>query len=281
MIVRKRPNAFLLFFVLRGSVILRIWPQLIGVFVISGTVVTAHWLLPGWVPGVNSSPFALVGIALSVFLGFRNSACYERWWEGRILWGEIMHTARDMARQTLPLADPDRRAILTPVIRFAHDLAAQLRSAPGPMAHDRLTEIAGQIARVDRSGALTMAEAIALQDSLLRLSRALIGCERLANTPLPFTYTLLLHRTAYMFCFLLPFGFADMLGWLTPIAVGLVAYAFFGLDALAEELENPFGLLPNDLPIAAYATTVEITLRQALGETDLPAPPQPVDGVLI
>ena len=65
-----------------------------------------------------------------------------------------------------------------------------------------------------------------------RLTQALVGCERLANTPLPFAYTLLLHRTAYLFCFLLPFGLADMLGWSAPLAAMLVAYTFFGLDAL-------------------------------------------------
>ena len=100
------------------------------------------------------------------------------------------------------------------------------------------------------------------------------------NTPLPFAYTLLLHRTAYLFCFILPFGFADTLGWATPLAAMLVAYTFFGLDALGEELEEPFGLMPNNLPISAYATTIEIHLRSALGETDLPPMPVPIDYVL-
>lgn len=97
---------------------------------------------------------------------------------------------------------------------------------------------------------------------------------------MPFAYTLLLHRTAYLFCFVLPFGFADVLGWLTPLLTALVSYTFFGLDALGEELEEPFGLQANDLPIGAYATGVEITLRGALGDTDLPAAPVPVAYVL-
>jgi putative membrane protein len=114
-----------------------------------------------------------------------------------------------------------------------------------------------------------------------QMEAALAGCERIRNTPLPFAYTLLLHRTAYLFCFLLPFGYADVLGWTTPFVVGLIAYTFFGLDALGEELEDPFGMEPNDLPIAALATTIELNLRAALGETDLPAAPLPKDYLLL
>jgi putative membrane protein len=97
----------------------------------------------------------------------------------------------------------------------------------------------------------------------------------------PFGYTLLLHRTAYLFCFLMPFGFADTLGWGSPFAAALAAYTFFGLDALGNELEDPFGNLPNDLPLGALAETIEINLREAMGETNLPALPKPVDYVLM
>ncbi|MFS2324941.1 bestrophin family protein [Brucella sp. H1_1004] len=114
-----------------------------------------------------------------------------------------------------------------------------------------------------------------LNASVNSLSEVQAASERLRFTPVPFGYTLLLHRTAYLFCFFIPFGFADMLGWGAPFATTLVAYTFFGLDALGDELEEPFGTLPNDLPIGAIADTVEINLREALGETDLPDLPQP------
>ena len=292
MIVRERPHALQLFYVLRGSLLPRIWPQIVGVGVLSLLIVAGHKLAPGWVPSLNAAPFALLGIATSVFLRFRNSASHDRWWEARKLWGEIIQSARDIARQTAhldgPDRSPDRREILESVIGFAADAARQLRDtglpalpqAPLSPANDRLTTAALVVARLSRDGRLTLVESHALTQSLTRLSHALTGCERLANTPLPFAYTLLLHRTAYLFCFLMPFGFADNLGWATPLATMLVAYTFFGLDALGDELEEPFGLAPNDLPIAAYATIVEITLRAAMGETDLPPIPRPVDYVL-
>ncbi len=106
------------------------------------------------------------------------------------------------------------------------------------------------------------------------------GCERILTTPLPFAYSLLLHRTALLFCGLLPFALVDALGWWTPLATVIIAYAFFGLDALGDELEEPFGVTQNDLPLHAMARTMEIDLRDALGERDLPGPLAPVRHVL-
>ncbi|WP_207101722.1 bestrophin family protein [Paracoccus shandongensis] len=289
MIVRPRPGLLTLFFVLKGSIILRTWPQLAAVGVLSLIVVAAHRHAPQMVPGINPAPLTLIGIALSVFLSFRNNACYDRWWEARKLWGQMIQSARDIARQTVVLEEgadspsPERRGILMAVIAFAHAAVGQLRGAPVPGAGPAdaiLHGAAALVGRLLRQGRLAPVEALALNESLGHLTQALVGCERLANTPLPFAYTLLLHRTAYLFCFLLPFGLADMLGWSAPLAAMLVAYTFFGLDALGEELEEPFGLMPNNLPIAAYATLIEIHLRSAMGETDLPPMPVPRDFVL-
>ncbi len=106
------------------------------------------------------------------------------------------------------------------------------------------------------------------------------ACERIAATPLPFAYTLLLHRGAWIFCVMLPFGLAGTLGWATPLVSAVLAYAFFGLDHLGDELEEPFGLAPNDLPLDALVRGIEIDLRDALGERPLPEPLQPRDYVL-
>ena len=112
---------------------------------------------------------------------------------------------------------------------------------------------------------------------LTTLAGVQAGCERIRHTPVPFSYSLLLHRTAYMYCFALPFGLVDTTGFMTPFVVGLVSYTFFGLDAIGDEIEEPFGLLPNDLPLESICRRVEIDLLEALGETELPQPLKPVD----
>lgn len=301
MIVRNRPTLLKLFFILRGSVIQRIFPQVLFVFALSALVVWAHRVDPGLVPSVSSGPFALLGIALSVFLGFRNNACYDRWWEARKDWGQLIFTARDLARQTLILAEAERQRLLDITIAFGHALVCHLR--PGsdvgrPLARlpadlsagykasrngpDFLLREMGRIlAGLRGTGTISDFQWAQLDGTLGRMSAMLAACERIRNTPVPFGYTLLLHRTAYLFCFLLPFGFADALGWATPFVTALVAYTFFGLDALGDELEEPFGVLPNDLPIVALAETIEINLREALGETDLPPLPQPKNYILM
>ncbi|MNK95012.1 Bestrophin, RFP-TM, chloride channel [compost metagenome] len=119
-----------------------------------------------------------------------------------------------------------------------------------------------------------------MANHLANLTRSQAVCERIKNTPLPFPYTLLLHRTIYLFCILLPFAMAEPLGWLTPVFTAIVSYTFFGLDAIADELEDPFGRDENDLPTDAIVRNIERDILDALGVTELPPQLEPVDFVL-
>jgi putative membrane protein len=94
---------------------------------------------------------------------------------------------------------------------------------------------------------------------------------------MPFAYTLLLHRTATMYCYLLPFGLVDTIGAMTPFVVAIVAYTFFGVDAVGDEIEEPFGLAVHHLPLTALCRTIEINLREVLGDPALPEPLVAVD----
>jgi putative membrane protein len=113
-----------------------------------------------------------------------------------------------------------------------------------------------------------------MDTSLNALSSALGSCERIANTPLPFAYSVVLHRSVYLFCVLLPFGLVDSIGLMTPLAVTFVSYTFFALEALSDEIENPFGMDANDLALDAIVASVDASLREMLGEVP-PAIPQP------
>jgi putative membrane protein len=119
-----------------------------------------------------------------------------------------------------------------------------------------------------------------MDSTFASMEHVVAGCERIRSTPIPFSYMLLLHRTAYLYCFLLPFGLVDTVGLATPFVVGLVSYTFFGLDALGDEIEEPFGTQPNDLPLSALSRIIEIGVREALGEADLPGPLVPIDYAL-
>ena len=125
----------------------------------------------------------------------------------------------------------------------------------------------GQVRRQQLSSDLMIQN---MDERVTSMTIVLAACERIHNTPLPFAYTLLVHRTTYLYCFMLPFGLATSLGWVTPLVCGVIAYTFFGLDALNEEITDPFGVAANHLPLSAISRTIEINLLEALGETDLP-----------
>jgi putative membrane protein len=115
---------------------------------------------------------------------------------------------------------------------------------------------------------------------LSRLSYVLGGCERIKSTPIPYPYILMLHRVVHVYCFLLPFCLVDTIGWFTPFAVCVLAYTFFGLDALGDQIADPFDTLPNDLPLEAMCRNIEIAVLELLDEP-APAPLEPRDGVLL
>lgn len=89
-----------------------------------------------------------------------------------------------------------------------------------------------------------------------------------------------MHRTAWLFCIVLPFGLVETLGFATPLVAAILAYAFFGLDAVGDELERPFGMTDNALPLNALVRVIEIDLPEMLGETELPQPLRPAHYVL-
>ncbi|AQT46799.1 MULTISPECIES: bestrophin family protein [Bartonella] len=302
MIIRKRPGFLRLFFVLHGSILPAIAPQLIAILVLSTALVLAHHFYPRVIPTYNNgTAFMMLGIALSTFLGFRNNACYDRWWEGRKVWGKIISGSRDMIRQSTILCDreADRKTILELTSAFSHSLVDHLKgtsSLPSLIAdypeeflkayqasHNRpsfiLNHISECLAVLHQQKALSDIQFQMFDKSLTELNENQTSCERLNNTRVPFAYTLLLHRTAYIYCFLIPFGFTDILGWWTPVASLLVAYTLFGLDALSDELEQPFSNIDNVLPMYSMATTIERDVCAAI-HLPLPKPVEPVDFIL-
>jgi putative membrane protein len=140
--------------------------------------------------------------------------------------------------------------------------------------------LARQMRHWRAQGRLKPELALLMEQALDRLMGLLGGCERIANTPLPFTYSVILHRSAYCYCFLLPFGLVDAIGWMTPLVVGFVAYTFFALESLSDEIEEPFGTQPNDLALDAMVAGIESSLRELLGEAPPPLPRPDTDCLL-
>ena len=116
--------------------------------------------------------------------------------------------------------------------------------------------------------------------NLNRLTEAAGACERIANTPLPYTYRVLMNRTVMAYCLLLPIGLSTAIGWLTPLIAVFVAYTFLALDVIGEQIEEPFGTEPNDLALASMCHAIEVSACEAVGETPRSSPPEVSDYVL-
>lgn len=294
MIVRRRPHWLHLLFVRRGSLVARILPQQLFIFALSCGVVLVHGQLFQWKVTLTANPFSLMGVALAIFLGFRINASYDRYWEARKLWGQVLVEARNLARQAMTLThrSVESRPFVLGLVGFATAMRNQLRGRErdvdllGLLPADVIERMRGarsapalvllwlgQWLRAQREvGHLDPMLAQQMERSLNELSSALGGCERIANTPLPFTYSVILHRSAYLYCTLLPFGLVDSIGAMTPLIVAFVSYTFFALEALSDEIEEPFGTMANDLALDALVAGINASLREMLGEVPPPAP---------
>lgn len=278
MIIRDKPRAWELAFAMRGSVLPHIALPLLGVVALAGVMVLLDHHF-GVLPHIEGIPFTVFGIALSLFLSFRNNAAYDRWWEARRLWGGLVADTRALIREAELFLGPggETRALLIGQRDFLHGLRRALRgeAANGPTPEEALQAMNGLLVAARAGGQLDGFGARTLSGRLASITLAQAGCERIRSTPLPYVYSLLIFRTSWLYCLLLPLALLEGPGWMAPVFVSIVAYVFFGLAEVTEELAHPFGQTANALPLSAICRTCDIALAPALGEP-VPPPLQPV-----
>ena len=293
MIVRDQNDTLKLLFSWRGTILPKVLPPLGLVMLISAIVGGIEYIDLYRFPEIPLVGFTLIGVVLSIFLGFKNTACYDRWWEARKLWGMLIANARHFDRDCRILPQGRRERVVQHVIVFANVLRDRLRHQTvspdalhqtSGLSQQALTQLYQQNNAPQYTLSLIQWELmLALKEGeisdiiytqmnahVTELSLVQTGCDRIATTPLPFAYSVLLNRTVYFFCILLPFSLGSVLGLATPLLVGILAYTFLGLDALSTEIEEPFGTQSNDLPLDSMVRTIEIELLGTLGK---PTPP--------
>ncbi len=277
-------------------------------FVGASTLVTAgHELLHVRVLAVPTLPLAVVGAALGIFVSFRTNAAYDRWWEGRKLWGRLINQSRHWASQVVSYLEDsqERRRLVRRHACYVHTLRCMLRGQD-PLADDEVTALLDEERdRAALRGESNLCHALLSRqlDALVRLNdadalhglrlqsmdatlRELIdiqgGCERILKTPMPPLYGLLATRLVQFYGVLFPLAVVEQLGWWT-IPVNLLVCTAFSLIAEAGRvLETPFTMFFNGLPLGAMSRMIEVNVRQRLGETELPPMREPDDnGVLM
>ncbi|NBD10483.1 bestrophin family protein [Corallococcus silvisoli] len=244
--------------------------------------------------GVAPTVHTLSGMALSLLLVFRTNASYDRFWEGRKLWGGIVNETRNLLRAAEVFLGPT--PLFAPLVRwtatFPFATAAWLRGQQrhlGSQADllppsDVQQTLAGQhvplaVARrmtavLDegrKQGLYPEYVQMQLDQNVQLLIDYLGGCERIHKTPMPFAYMVHLRRALILYCFTLPFALVDTFGWVTVLATFLVAYVFFGIEEIGVEIEDPFGVDDNDLPLDSICQGIQSTLLAFLPEPPLKA----------
>ncbi len=223
----------------------------------------------------------LLGFVISLLLVFRTNTAYDRWWEGRKLWGSLVNTSRNFAMKlevTLPFGDTEQRSFFRKIIpAYAYALHNHLHKEQTRVAlfeeeeHKHIFNAIDYEKHVPNQVALLMyrhiqqlyAENKISGEQLLFLNTELQSftdicgaCERIKNTPIPFSYSVFIKKFIFFYIMTLPWGYVFQLGFYVIPAVAFIFYVMASLELIAEEIEDPFGGDENDVPTALLAKNI-------------------------
>lgn len=242
-------------------------------------------------PKLHTGIFSLLGVLLSILLVFRTNSAYDRWWEGRKQWGALVNNTRNYAvylNAMLPKADKDtRKYFCIWISNFCIAFKEHLRKGTKVEELISITEedkedletkahipnyiafkLYDKLQVIYKSGTFTDADMINIKPQHQSLLDILGACERIKKTPIPFSYAVYIKIFVTMYGILLPFGLVTDFGWYTVPLVMFIFFAMIGLELMAEEIEEPFGLDCNDLPTGDIAHTIKNNVFEILEVDD-------------
>lgn len=234
---------------------------------------------------------AIIGTALSLLLAFRTAQAYERWWEARIIWGAIVNDSRTLIRQVKQfLPEKDTKIVQDFAYRqiiWCYVLGESLRKLSySKKVYDYVKEhklsknnIPNAIIN-QHSEALSKLEIsdfkqIQIDSTLSRLCDSMGKCERIKNTVFPKSYSLLVHFFIYVFATLLPFGLDEKYVLVEIFLTALIPIIFIAIERTAIILQDPLENVTTDIPMTSLAITIEINIKELIGDTDLPIVEKP------
>lgn len=220
---------------------------------------------------LGPSFLSILGIILGLLLVFRTNTAYDRWWEGRRLWGQLVNASRALAHalDAMLARTSDRRDDYATLLgRFPRALAEHLRrprDAGGPhVPNDVVRSLSRAIHEDIQAGHLPREAIIALTPMVSVLDDVCGACERIRNTPIPFSYSSYVKQFVMLYALVMPFGLVREFGYGTVIASMFTFFATMGLELLATEIEEPFGTDRNDLPLDEIAQRIAGDTRYLL-----------------
>ncbi len=268
-------------------------PLIIGICIYTGVVAWLeiyYWKLPEKhylrnIPVMHT----LLGFAISMLLVFRTNTAYDRWWEGRKLWGALVNNSRNLAMKIetmLPAGDTTNRVFFRKAIpAFAYALHHHLhkeqtrlelfedeenrhlfkgidweKHVPNQMA----LLIYRHVQQIHREGILSAEQLLLLNAELQSFTDICGACERIKNTPIPFSYSVFIKKFIFFYVMTLPFGFVFQLGFYAIPVTAFVFYVLASLELIAEEIEDPFGGDANDVPTETLSRNIHRHIAEIL-----------------
>jgi putative membrane protein len=236
---------------------------------------------------VSNVVHSLLGFVLSLFLVFRTNTAYDRWWEGRKQWGGLVNVSRTLAIRVREFSDDQAaQAYFAEAIPgFVKALRDHLRpsqpsqpSAPAAPAAAEFADAAhvpnawaqGMERRAHamlKAGDLTDQQHWLIAKNLERMVDILGACERILKTPVPYSYSMFLKKFIFLYVVTLPIGFVATFAWWSVPVVMLVFYILVSVELIAEEIEDPFGVDENDLPLDGLCETIQGNVEEILSRT--------------
>jgi len=285
--INYNPKAWFtfIFHVHKADTFRKLWPLMLSVAAFSGAVafLELHFFKLSESNSVSNINVmhSILGFVISLLLVFRTNTSYDRWWEGRRLLGELTNVSRNLAIKikSLTLDKEELEFFNYAIPKYAFALKEHLREKLYFGKNSFLIEVDGgkhipnQIAGrlssrvydLQAQGKITGEQLIILSTDLNRFTDICGGCERIKKTPIPFSYSAFIKKFMFLYVITLPFGWVFSLGFYVVLIVPFILYVLASLELIAEEIEDPFGLDANDLPVDQICDNIEKHVGEILG----------------
>ncbi|MEO6732458.1 MAG: bestrophin family ion channel [Ferruginibacter sp.] len=271
----------------------KLGPLILGICVYSGLVayLEIEYFQLSETSHVRNIPVmhTLLGFAISMLLVFRTNTAYDRWWEGRKQWGALVNNSRNLAMKLsvmIPETDKEHRVFFRKIIpAFAYALHKHLRSENTRIAlfeedrhHPVFKHIDNEkhvpnqvtllmykhIQQLYKEGKLNDSQLIVLNAELQSFADVCGACERIKNTPIPYSYSAFIKKFIFIYVMTLPFGYVFNLGYYVIPVVAIIFYVLASLEIIAEEIEDPFGNDENDVPTDKIALNIHTHIAEII-----------------
>lgn len=275
----------------RSDTARKLFPLLLALAAYSGAI--AYWELEylklseiAWIRNITLV-HNLLGFVMSILLVFRTNTAYDRWWEARKQWGGLTNASRALAMKMNAFLGKDdkvnRSFFKKSIPLFADTLFAHLRSSKTLFMLDEAehpefdhlddqkhgpNQVASMI--VNRVGSMynekliTGDQLIVINNEIQSLTDICGACERIKNTPIPMSYSSFIKKFIFIYVLTLPIGYVSSMGYFVIAAVPFIFYVMASLELIAESIEDPFGLDPDDLPLEKISGNIRIHVGEIL-----------------